>query len=140
MMTTRCTVTPYHGLVRRTCDVKIERDGIEAASSQHLRPRMERIGEGHSLPLASRKLPEKPLQSIRPIYQIQVANPYQRTFVNPPLARCHTAHVSLALHVLAQGRSNLTSPSLIPPSRSLMIECDRANTDQDDGSKLAPYE
>jgi hypothetical protein len=34
----------------------------------------------------------------------------------------------------------LTSPSLTPPSISLMMECDMAKTDHRDGSSDAPYE
>lgn len=125
-------------ILRRTCDVEVERDGVKAASSQYLAAAYA-IKPLHSLSLTASELPEKPLQAIRPIYKIEVADPYQRTLVISPLARCH-AELCQYSHDLWKPQSYLTRPSLIPPSRSLMIECERANTDQADGSKLAPYE
>lgn len=40
---------------------------------------------GSILPLAARQFPEEPLQSIRPIDEVEVADPDQGTFVVAPL-------------------------------------------------------
>ena len=97
------------------------------------------LGDDDLLSLASSQLPEEPLQTVGPVYQIKVADSDKSAFIIPPLARRHARFVRYFLQC-DKCMSNLTSPSLTPPSCCLMMECERAKTDHDEGSKLAPYE
>jgi hypothetical protein len=64
----------------------------------------------------------------------------QSSFVIAPLARSHAAQSVRNTPATGFYTTYLTSPSLTPPSISLMMEFDSAKTDHRDGSSDAPYE
>lgn len=69
--------------LQRTCNIEIERNSIETVPCQR---GTCVFSVEDLLSLASGQLPEKPLQTVCPVYQIKMADSNKRAFVIPPLA------------------------------------------------------
>lgn len=84
----------YHGFRQNllTANVKIECNGIETAPPVSFHSVV--VANGASvLALAASKLPEEPLQAVRPIDQVEMAHTNQRAFVVTPPTRLDAALV-----------------------------------------------
>ena len=121
-----------------TSNIEIESYSIEAASPVSTFFTQSQ-GWYSILPLTTCEFPYEPLQSVRPVDEIQVAYTNEGAFVVAPLARSYATRLSvIERKKLAGACAYLTRPSFSPPSICLMMPCDAANTDHLDGSSEAP--
>jgi len=91
---------------------------------------------------AARERPDVPLEPVRPVDQVKVADAHEGPLVCSPLTARNTRFWSVGERGRCQPRgrnvTHLTRPSFGAPSSFLMMLCDGRNTDIRVGSKEAP--